>query len=235
MNRKKFAKQISREFRKNGYDNPKDWKEILRNLRKEMPEVINKRSGRKLPDFLTIDEARLFINAANRLTSHKNDEINLKKGLIVETYLKTGIRNSELCNLRIEDIDFDTCIFKVRQGKGDKDRLGIMPRSLLSTFYRDLIRGRKSGYLFLNNRGNQYSSRSVQYIIKEVKEKAGITKKIHPHSLRHSFATILKEAGIELRDIQKLLGHTNIETTTIYEHMSITDKREEILQIMDRI
>ncbi len=110
-----------------------------------------------------------------------------------------------------------------------------MPRSLLSTFYRDLIRGRKSGYLFLNNRGNQYSSRSVQYIIKEVKEKAGITKKIHPHSLRHSFATILKEAGIELRDIQKLLGHTNIETTTIYEHMSITDKREEILQIMDRI
>jgi integrase/recombinase XerD len=234
MNRKIFAKQLARDFRKNGYDNPKDYKEILRNLRKEMPEVINKSKGRKLPEFLTMEEVGLILNTAYSLRRNAEDEYNLKKGLITETYIKTGLRNSELCNLRIEDIDFNTCIFKVRLGKGNKDRLGIMPKGLLSTFARDLLKGRKSGYLFLNNRGNPFSTRSIQYIIQEIKEKSGITKKIHPHSLRHTFATILKESGVELRDIQKLLGHTNIETTTIYEHMSITDKREEILQITDR-
>jgi len=231
MDRKKFAKQLAREFRKEGYDNPIDYKEILRELRVVMPEIKGRKKSKKLPEFLTLEEARAFIKEAYNL---QNTENGFKKGLIAETFVKTGMRNFELGKLRVENIDFDTNIFKIVEGKGSKDRFGIMPSSLLRTF-RLHLKGRTSGFLFLNNRGNPYSTRSIQYIIKEVKIKAGIQKEITPHSLRHTFATILKEAGVDIRDIQKLLGHENIATTTIYEHMVISDKKDEILQIMSNI
>lgn len=229
MDRVKFAKKLAREFRKLGYDNHSDYIEILRELRKEMPEIKNKKKSQKLAEFLTIDEVREFLSTAYNLRTK-----DFQKGLIGETFIKTGIRNAELCNLRIENIDFKTQIFKIIQGKGKKDRLGIMPSSLLRTIII-FLQGRKSGFLFLNNRGKPFSTRSIQYIISEIKTKSNINKDIHPHSLRHTFATILKESGVEIRDIQKLLGHSNIQTTTIYEHMVITDKKDEILKITEHI
>ncbi len=225
MNRKEFAKILARQFRKEGFDNPTDYKEILRNLRTELPEVKGKKRNKKLPEFLTIEEARTFINTAHMIAT--KDE---KKGIIAETFIKTGMRNSELCKLRIENIDFEKGIFKIVEGKGRKDRFGLMSQDILRSIIR-ITKGRKTGYVFLNKYGDRYSERSMQYIIKEIKEKAGIIKDIHPHSLRHSFATILAEAGVDIRKIQKLLGHDDIRTTTIYEHMAIGHEKEEILKI----
>lgn len=221
---------MAKEIRKAGYDNPADWKYIIKHVRKELA-IKSNRKPKKLPEFLTIDEVTIILNTAYNL---QNKRGTLKKGLIVETLIKSGMRNAECCSIRVENIDFRTGVFKVVEGKGMKDRLGVMPPSLLNKL-KIYLNERAAGFLFINERGNQYSTRSLQYMLKEIRQETGINKEVTPHTLRHTFATILKQAGLDLRDIQKLLGHSDISTTTIYEHMDILDKKDEILQITDRL
>lgn len=230
MTKDEIIKKISKEIRKAGFDNSEDWKYIIKHVRKNL-KIKSNRKPKKLPEFLTIEEVKLILNTAYNL---QNSRGSLKKGLIIETLIKSGVRNSEGCNLRVENIDFQTGVFKVVEGKGKKDRLGVMPPSLLNKL-KMYLNGRTSGFVFLNERGNQFSTRSLQYMIKEIREETGINKEITPHTLRHTFATILKQSGLELRDIQKLLGHSNINTTTIYEHMDVLDKKEEILAITENL
>jgi integrase/recombinase XerD len=229
LTKSKVINNISKLYKKNGYDNKEDWLYIQKRVREKLGLKGFKKS-KKLPEFLTIEEVRLLLNLAYKLQENKTTKI---KGLIFETFIKTGLRNFELCLLRIENINFTTGIFKVVCGKGKKDRLVIIPNSLLRLL--DFYRGdRQKGFLFLSKLGKEFSTRQIQRIVKEVREKANINKQVTPHTLRHTYATLLLEWGVDIRKIQELLGHSNLETTQIYTHLQIKNLTNEV-KLLDNI
>ncbi len=146
---------------------------------------------------------------------------NLKHKLALALLYYGGLRLSEVINLKWGDIDFERGLIHIKSAKGGKDRVVFLhekPKSLL-------IAGRTNdeGLVLLSERGNKYNKRSIQMIVINAAKKAGIRKKVTPHALRHSFATHLLEAGADIRYIQELLGHKNLQTTQIYTHVANKD------------
>ena len=175
------------------------------------------KSSRPLPDTLSTEEIDRLIGSI---------EDNTTKGLrdraILEVLYSCGLRVSELCDLKLGDLFFGEGYIRVI-GKGDKQRLvpvSSIARSRIQ-LYMD-VRGkerRKEEILFLNNRGKKLTRVMIFTIIKQAAQRAGIDKKISPHTFRHSFATHLLEGGANIRQVQELLGHENILTTEIYTHL----------------
>lgn len=145
---------------------------------------------------------------------------NLKHRTIVMIIYSSGLRLSELLNLKIDDVDFERMLIRVASGKGNKDRYTILSPRLLDIIDRYIYAYRPSVYLFEGQYGGRYSAKSVQNIVKRAVVAAGITKHATVHTLRHSFATHLLENGTDLRYIQELLGHKSSKTTEIYTHVS---------------
>ncbi len=167
------------------------------------------KAEKKLPTVLTKEEVKLLI---------KNAE-NKKERLIIKFLYSSGLRVSELCNLKVSDLELNQGIGWVRHGKGAKDRIIILSEKLI----KDLKKyNPKSEFLFPGKNGRM-SERNIQLIINKTAKKAGIRKKVTPHTLRHSFATHLLEQGVDIRKIQKLLGHSNLQTTQIYTHISTAE------------
>lgn len=165
MDKQDLITKWVKDLRKGGYDNSTDWKYIIREVRKKAQIKVG-RKPKKLPVFLTWDEIKVILNTAYNLQKSRNS---IKKGLIAETLVKSGVRNAELCNLRVENIDFNTGVGRVVEGKGKKDRYFLIPNSLLQKL-KIYLQGRESGYLFLNERANPFSTRSIQYIIQEIRK-----------------------------------------------------------------
>jgi len=141
---------------------------------------------------------------------------NKKHYLIVALAYGTGLRVGEVRNLLIRDLDFDNKSVFVFEGKGRKDRLSLLPDGIIEDL-KFFVAGRKSNdVLFFSNRGGKLSTRSLQKIFSNAVSSAGILKNVTFHSLRHSFATHLIENGVNLRYVQRLLGHSSIRTTQIY-------------------
>ncbi|MDT0293850.1 site-specific tyrosine recombinase XerD [Mesonia ostreae] len=196
---------------------------IFEDYRKTNPlELIESpKIGRKLPDTLTTQEIDQLIDAID--LSHPQGERNRA---ILETLYSCGLRVSELTELKISDLFFTEEFIKVT-GKGNKQR--FVPVSELTknyiTTYKDLIRVHQEpqkedvDILFLNRRGKKLTRAMIFTIVKTLAKKAGIQKKISPHTFRHSFATHLLENGADLRSIQQMLGHESIITTEIYMHV----------------
>jgi len=147
---------------------------------------------------------------------------NLKHKLIIQLIYSAGLRVSELINLKPQDIDTERNVIYIRQGKGAKDRISLFPESIKSEFLKYLLEYNPKEYLFESNRNKKYSSKGIEKIISKTSLKT-LNKRIKPHILRHSFATHLLEQGIDLRKIQKLLGHKNLRTTQVYTHVANTD------------
>jgi len=143
----------------------------------------------------------------------------LRDKLIVRTIYATGVRVSELCNMNIEDIDFDEHTIRIR-GKGDKIRLVFVDEDTLSEIL-SFIGTRTSGPLFIGQQGKHISSRAIQHIFKHYAP-SGIT----PHKIRHSYASELYKRSKNLRVVQENLGHTSIKTTEIYLHTDIDERRQ---------
>jgi integrase/recombinase XerD len=163
---------------------------------------------RSVPAVLNKEEIKRLINAA------KSD----KHRLIVKLLYSSGLRLSELVNLKLEDLELDNKTGWVRGGKGGKDRMIILSDTVVEHVKQ--FRGeRKIGYI-LQGRGDHMSGRSVQKALDELAKRAEITKNVHPHMLRHSFATHLLEAGTDIRKIQVLLGHADLSTTQIYTQVT---------------
>jgi integrase/recombinase XerD len=179
------------------------------------------KTKRALPDVLSFDEIENIIAQINLST---NDGTRNKA--ILETMYSCGLRVSELVNLKISSLYLDVGFIRVI-GKGDKERLVPVGRDAIKHIgiYRETIRNQvniKPGFediLFLNRWGKNLSRVMIFYIIKDLALKAGITKTISPHTLRHSFATHLVEGGADLRAVQEMLGHESITTTEIYTHL----------------
>jgi integrase/recombinase XerD len=176
---------------------------------------------RKLPDFLSIQEIELLFAAIDQSTPEGQ-----RNRAMLETLYSCGLRVSELINLELSKLYLDAGFVRV-VGKGNKERLVPIGGEAVKQIklYKDHVRPFvpiKTGQediLFLNRRGRALSRVMVFLILKDVTTKAGISKNIHPHVLRHSFATHLVEAGADLRAVQEMLGHKSITTTEIYTHL----------------
>ena len=203
---------------------------VFEDYRKDNPlELIESpKIGRKLPDTLSTEEIDRLIESID--LSHPQGERNR---CILETLYSCGLRVSELITLKLSDLYFDEGFIRV-VGKGDKQRL--VPISPLTikyiNLYIDQIRAHlpiQKGFedtLFLNRRGKQLTRAMIFTIVKQTAVKAGVKKKISPHTFRHSFATHLLENGADLRSIQQMLGHESIITTEIYMHLDRTHLKE---------
>ncbi|OCB77926.1 site-specific tyrosine recombinase XerD [Flavobacterium crassostreae] len=182
------------------------------------------RIGRKLPDTLALDEIDALIAAIDLATDQGE-----RNRAMLEVLYGCGLRVSELITLKISDLFFDEGFIKVT-GKGNKER--FVPIAELAqkyiAYYKKGVRQQlhiQKGFedtLFLNRRGGQLSRAMIFTIIKDLSLKTGLTKKISPHTFRHSFATHLLENGADLRSIQLMLGHESITTTEIYVHLDRT-------------
>ena len=165
---------------------------------------------KKLPIVLSKEEVQLLFNQIQ----------NLKHRTILVLIYSCGLRISELINLRIKDIDTKRMLIQIRNSKGNKDRQVQLTNQILSLIKKYYNNYLPKNFLINGSSGGKYSTASIQKIIKRMALKAGIRKNITPHTLRHSFATHLLEDGIDIRYIQTILGHSNIQTTQIYTHVS---------------
>jgi site-specific recombinase XerD len=159
---------------------------------------------------------------------------NLKHKALLMLIYSAGLRISEALQMKISDIDSNRMQITIRQGKGKKDRTGLLSEQMLTILrsYYQLYEPRQ--YLFEGSSGGKYSTRSAQQVLRQACQRAGIHKKVTLHTLRHSFATHLLEAGTDLRYIQVLLGHSSSKTTEIYTHVS-TKALKDIKSPLDRL
>lgn len=214
-----------------GYLNKRDF------LKSDPTETISLRTGeKKLPQFFYPDQIKKVFAS---LTG--NQPLTLRNKAMFELFYATGMRVSELSDLKLEQIDFDLKIILVH-GKGNKDRYVAFTEQVQTALKQYLALGRKQllensidkGYVFLNSRGEKLTSRGIEYIMQKVFTKAGVAGKVHPHMLRHSFATELLNNGADLRSVQKLLGHESLSTTQIYTHVSMQHLQNDYQKFFPR-
>lgn len=173
-----------------------------------------------LPEYLTLDEVELLLSMPNT-----SDKFGVRDSAILEVMYSAGLRASELCDLKIEDVNLDAGFLRVF-GKGKKERLvpiGQKAVAKLKKYVEEarglFIKKGQTDYLFLNKSGKRLSRIGLWKILKHYATLAGIKKDIYPHILRHSFASHLIQNGADLRAVQEMLGHSDISTTQIYTHL----------------
>ena len=160
------------------------------------------------------DEQRKAFSSEEIDTIKSNCE-NVTERAIVETMLSSGLRVAELCNLKIEDVDFTNLIINVKNGKGGKDRTAFITPVAKKCILKYLKENKhKSEYLFTTNDGTKYTTDGIRYRTTKLTNKCGF--RVHPHRFRRTLATDLSRKGMPIQEIQKLLGHSNIETTRKY-------------------
>lgn len=187
-------------------------------------DIKTVKKDKKLPTILSKEEMKRIIDMM----------VNPNHKLILEFLYATGIRVSELVNMKVGDLDLDRGLCYVRQGKGRKDRITIISKKLSRELSAVIGNKRLEEYLFTTVSNNRYNIRTIQKIVSHASDRAGINKIVSAHTFRHSFATHLLEAGTDIRYIQKLLGHKRLETTQIYTRVSI-QKLEEIKNPLDSL
>lgn len=165
------------------------------------------------PDVLTIEEVQSMIN----MTS------NIKHKAILSLMYATGMRSNEVCDIKINDIDSKGMLIKIKQAKGMKDRVAMLDNGLLLVLRKYFLTYTPNVYLFNGANGGKYTVRSIQQIVTNTAHKCGIKKRISSHSMRHSCFTQLVKNGVDIRHIQRLAGHKNINTTARYLQINDLD------------
>ncbi len=192
--------------------------------------ILTPKLPKKLPNFLYPEEVVSLLKAPDTsLPAGMRDKT------IFEVIYGTGLRVDEMIRMNINDVSFDEGEIRVL-GKGAKERIvlfGSHARSALLKYLKEarpvLLAGSRTPALFVNRRGGRLTSRSIERIIRYNSKKAGITKKVTPHTLRHSFATHLLSGGADLRIVQELLGHVSLSTTQVYTHIT----KERLKEVYD--
>ncbi len=207
-------------------------------IREDNPATLleGPKLGLYLPDTLSFEDIERIITAIDKTT-----DLGRRNHCMIEVLYGCGLRVSELIDIKISNINFRENYLKI-DGKGDKTRF-VPIADYTARLIRDYIQEVRSQYkinkkhedvLFLNSRGSSMSRVIVFIIIKELTQKAGISKRISPHTFRHSFATHLLQNGADLRYIQEMLGHSSITTTSVYTHLKTEELREVILNYHPR-
>ena len=182
--------------------------------------VSNPKLDKKLPTFL-------YTNDLEKLLSMPNTEDNLgiRDCLILELLYSTGIRVSELINIKITDINFSDKRIKIK-GKGNKERYvlyGNICEQKLENYLKksySFLNIKKTNYLILNKNGDKITPRFIEMLIKKYQKLAGISINVTPHTLRHTFATHLLDGGADLKTVQELMGHESLSSTQVYTHVT---------------
>lgn len=172
---------------------------------------------KKLPQFLNYNEMLEIFE-----TIDTSDLFGLRNRLIMELLYATGIRVSELVNIKINDIDIDNRRIEVN-GKGDKTRIVFfndITKKILKKYIKNSSSVRKDEYLIINQHGKGITTRGIRQIMEKIVNETSIVKHVHPHIIRHTFATHLLNNGCDLLTVQELLGHSSISTTGIYTHVT---------------
>ena len=187
---------------------------------------------KRLPSFLSIEEVTRLLEAPDLSTPQGQ-----RDRALLELLYASGLRVSELVKLNLKQIDLDSCEIRV-WGKGSKERVVLMGKPAAEALRAYLQQGRPKLFstrirmtdaLFINRYGERLIERRVQRILEKYSSLAGIGKKVHPHMLRHTFATHLLDGGADLRVVQELLGHANLSSTQIYTHVSKSQARKVYL------
>jgi len=165
---------------------------------------------KRLPVILSREEINKIIDSIE----------NTKHRLMIALAYGAGLRVSEVVNLKIKDIDLPGLQISVRQAKGQKDRVTVVPEKLKNEIMQFMSGKNPDDYLFMSERGGRLTERSAQAVFIQALKNNGIIKDATFHSLRHSFATHLLENGVDVRYVQELLGHANIRTTQVYTHLT---------------
>ena len=191
--------------------------------------VSSPKLEKKFPKTLYVDQIQEIIDCNKK----RDDELAIRDQAILSTLYCTGLRASELVSLETQSVSLSQRLIRVRKGKGNKERIVPITQECRKDIenymknLRDVLRSRsnsteedKRSYLFLNRNGQKLTVRGLEYILDEIEQKTGTFVGLHPHILRHSFATHLLENGADLRVIQELLGHESLNTTQIYTHVT---------------
>jgi len=222
-----FLQSLIKKEASNSYINQainaiKFYYEVVLGMPNRFYAIERPRKESKLPKVISKKEVLTMIEHTN----------NLKHRCIVQLLYGSGLRRSELLNLRIHDIDSTRMLVRVEGSKGNKDRLTLLSKTALVDLRRYYTKYEPKVFLFEGKEGMKYSGASVLKIVKTAAEKARVRISVTPHVLRHSFATHLLESGTDLRQIQVLLGHGSSKTTEIYTHVA-TNTFETIRNPLD--
>ena len=192
--------------------------------------IVSPKLPKHLPKVLSINEVDEILK----------QDLTILDNTIFELLYSAGVRVSELVNIKIKDIEFKDRSIKIT-GKGKKDRIVYFNKvcqEVMSNYVinarQELLKGKKNDYLIINHLGNKITSRGVQDIIEKILLKSSIKHKISPHTLRHTFATLLLKEGMDIREVQELLGHERLETTSIYTHVTNEELRKAYLNALPR-
>lgn len=201
--------------------------------------VFKPKVERHLPDFLTSNEVRELFDA----NMNRHDELVYRDQAILELFYSSGLRVSELVNLTLQNLNMKLRCVRIF-GKGKKERLvpfTVECRSSIEKYLEEtrpaLVSRNKNeptNNLFLNDRGEVLTTRGIEYILCAIEKKTGIYLKLHPHKLRHTFATTLLNSGADLRTIQELMGHASVGTTQIYTHVTYNNMKKTYDTIFPR-
>lgn len=203
-------------------------KSIFRHLRTELEiEVTHKE--KKLPLVPTEEELQKYYQAVWKTR-------NVQDMVIIKTLLYTGVRVSELINIRIEDVDFERCQIRINSGKGGKDRIVPYPVSFkeVLAMHIDKMEEKRAYYLFESNRQRKYSDRGIRKILAKYAQKAGLDHSISPHQLRHFLLTWLKKQGIDDALIQPYSGHSSRQSLEIYSRLSLSEAQSVYDNVMPK-
>lgn len=186
--------------------------------RNPMVLISNPKLDKKLPNFLYYDELEILLNIPDRSTI-----LGLRNAVILEVLYSTGIRVSELVNIKLKDINFKDKKILIL-GKGNKERYVLYGEVLKNLLDEYLVKREKlsnnSDYLILNKNGTQITDRGIRSIISSILKQGELDFHVSPHTLRHTFATHMLENGADLKSVQELLGHENLSTTQVYTHVT---------------
>ncbi|KRL66206.1 tyrosine recombinase XerC [Companilactobacillus versmoldensis] len=196
-----------------------------------------RRKGRKLPRFFYEKEMQQLFEAVKG-----DDLLSIRNSALLELLYATGMRVSECSNLTMSQLDFTNGIVLIH-GKGDKDRyvpFGEYAQTALKKYFEEsrtvLMKqyDQDHDFVFINSRGQQLTSRGIEYILNKVIKQTSLTADIHPHMIRHTFATHLLDNGADLRTVQEMLGHSSLSTTQIYTHVTMEHLQKDYKKYFPR-
>ncbi|MGV8162507.1 MAG: site-specific tyrosine recombinase/integron integrase [Candidatus Nanoarchaeia archaeon] len=239
----KFLKFVNKTFDQVNIDDIKSFLAHLIADKESAPRTVNQARSALLfyynevlqKGFTNIKTPKIKVSLPSVLTKEEMKRLlentpNEKSKLMLMTLYSSGMRVSELVKLKWKDLELEQKVAWVRGGKGNKDRMIILSDIIVKKL---AVFERETEYIFPGQRG-ALSTRNVEEIVHLAAQKAGIDKKVTPHTLRHSFATHLLEAGNDIRLIQELLGHSNLQTTQIYTHVS-NEQKKKVISPMDNL
>ena len=223
---KKMANQVVRLLRKQHPD-PSYVKKVFQYVREALALKGGTVRSKRLPELMTEDELNRFYKAVWQASNRMHM-------VMLKLILFTGIRNEELVNLTLEDVDLDSMRIRISHGKEGKDRYVLFPPYFLGELaqYVSIQKEKGSVYLFESNRMSKFTTRWIREIVKKYARKAGIEKRIHPHLFRHQILTYLTSKGIVDAKIQLISGHKNRESLSIYQDLSLSDIEKEYWDAM---